>query len=151
MKIIFFSYSLFFINLTITLVFQYFIAIALLAVAAQAIPIELGHYGHGALLHAAPVIAHAPVLAHAHAEPVVSNTYSHSLIPHNIALNMSPNRSNILLIDYFKGPLTNLLKCLSKGLLTDYGQAVHRSFNLLLNRLLERSLSQPFNKNLNSF
>ncbi|TMW51055.1 hypothetical protein DOY81_003871, partial [Sarcophaga bullata] len=53
-----------------------FIAIALLVAAAQAIPIELGHYGHGPLLHAAPVIAHAPVLAHAHPEPVAYPKYS---------------------------------------------------------------------------
>ncbi|KAI8123188.1 cuticle protein 8 [Lucilia cuprina] len=55
---------------------KYFIAIALLVVAAQAIPIELGHYGHGPLLHAAPVLAHGPVLAHAHPEPVAYPKYS---------------------------------------------------------------------------
>ncbi|CAD7004608.1 unnamed protein product, partial [Ceratitis capitata] len=44
---------------------QYFIVIAILIAVAQAVPIELGHYG-------APILAHAPVLAHAvHAEPVV--------------------------------------------------------------------------------
>ncbi|XP_075161477.1 cuticle protein 8-like isoform X1 [Haematobia irritans] len=54
---------------------KYFIAITLLIAAAQAIPIELGHYGHGPLLHAAPVIAHAPIAVHA-PEPVAYPKYS---------------------------------------------------------------------------
>ena len=62
--------------------FQFFIVIALVVAAAQAIPIELGHYGHGPLLHAAPVIAHAPVLAHA--EPVVSRKIKKIEIYHTI-------------------------------------------------------------------
>lgn len=49
--------------------FQFFIAIAALFIAStQASPIELGHYGHGAIL------AHAPVHA-IHAEPVVCYTF----------------------------------------------------------------------------
>ncbi|EDW40690.1 GM25042 [Drosophila sechellia] len=45
----------------------YFVAIALLFAAAQAVPIELGHYAP-ALVHHAPVLSHA---VHAvHAEPV---------------------------------------------------------------------------------
>lgn len=51
---------------------QYFVAIALLFAVAQAVPIELGHYGPS-LLH----VQHAPVLAHAvHAEPVAYPKYS---------------------------------------------------------------------------
>lgn len=51
---------------------QYFIAIALLFAVAQAVPIELGHYGPS-LVH----VQHAPVLAHAvHAEPVAYPKYS---------------------------------------------------------------------------
>ncbi|XP_004523831.1 cuticle protein 8 [Ceratitis capitata] len=49
---------------------KYFIVIAILIAVAQAVPIELGHYG-------APILAHAPVLAHAvHAEPVAYPKYS---------------------------------------------------------------------------
>ncbi|BFF99202.1 cuticle protein 8 [Drosophila madeirensis] len=52
---------------------KYFIAIALLFAAAQAVPIELGHYGP-ALVHHAPVLTHA---VHAvHAEPVAYPKYS---------------------------------------------------------------------------
>lgn len=51
---------------------QYFVAIALLLAAAQAVPIELGHYGPSLLQ-----VHHAPVLAHAvHAEPVAYPKYS---------------------------------------------------------------------------
>ncbi|KPU78328.1 uncharacterized protein Dana_GF10287 [Drosophila ananassae] len=49
---------------------KYFVAIAMLIAAAQAVPIELGHYAP-ALVH------HAPVLAHAvHAEPVAYPKYA---------------------------------------------------------------------------
>lgn len=51
---------------------QYFVAIALLFAAVQAVPIELGHYAPS-LVH----VQHAPVLAHAvHAEPVAYPKYS---------------------------------------------------------------------------
>ncbi|XP_055909278.1 cuticle protein 8 [Eupeodes corollae] len=50
---------------------KYVIAIVLFVSVAQAIPIELGHYGHPALL------SHGPVLAHAVApEPVAYPKYS---------------------------------------------------------------------------
>ncbi|XP_013116929.1 cuticle protein 8 [Stomoxys calcitrans] len=49
---------------------KYIVAIAFIATAVQSLPIELGHYGHGQLIHA------APVLAHAHAEPVAYPKYS---------------------------------------------------------------------------
>uniref|UniRef100_A0AAG5DG11 Secreted protein n=1 Tax=Anopheles atroparvus TaxID=41427 RepID=A0AAG5DG11_ANOAO len=48
-----------------------FIAIALLAVAVSASPVEYGHYGP-ALVHSAPLVHAAPVLKHVVAEPVVS-------------------------------------------------------------------------------
>ncbi|XP_017473254.1 PREDICTED: cuticle protein 8 [Rhagoletis zephyria] len=49
---------------------KYLIAIVLLIAAAQAVPIEYGHYP-------GPLLAHAPVLAHAvHAEPVAYPKYS---------------------------------------------------------------------------
>ncbi|KQS43462.1 cuticle protein 8 [Drosophila erecta] len=52
---------------------KYFVAIALLFAAAQAVPIELGHYAP-ALVHHAPVLSHA---VHAvHAEPVAYPKYS---------------------------------------------------------------------------
>uniref|UniRef100_A0A182WCF1 Uncharacterized protein n=1 Tax=Anopheles minimus TaxID=112268 RepID=A0A182WCF1_9DIPT len=52
-----------------------FVAIALLAVAVSASPIEYGHYGAPALVHA-PVAVHAPVLKHVVAEPVAYPKYS---------------------------------------------------------------------------
>ncbi|XP_073843587.1 cuticle protein 19-like [Musca autumnalis] len=53
---------------------KFIIAIAFLIAAANAIPIELGHYQHGHLIHAAPIIAHA---VHAHEpEPVAYPKYS---------------------------------------------------------------------------
>ncbi|XP_055624845.1 cuticle protein 8-like [Toxorhynchites rutilus septentrionalis] len=51
-----------------------FIAIALLAVAASASPIDYGHYG--GLVHAAPVLHAAPVVKHVVAEPVAYPKYS---------------------------------------------------------------------------
>ncbi|XP_067646249.1 cuticle protein 8 [Eurosta solidaginis] len=49
---------------------KYLIAFALLIAAAQAVPVEYGHYP-------GPLLAHAPVLAHAvHAEPVAYPKYS---------------------------------------------------------------------------
>ncbi|XP_058833006.1 cuticle protein 8-like [Topomyia yanbarensis] len=52
-----------------------FIAIVLLAVAVSASPIDYGHYGAPALLHA-PVLHAAPVLKHVVAEPVAYPKYS---------------------------------------------------------------------------
>ncbi|XP_013116926.1 cuticle protein 8 [Stomoxys calcitrans] len=46
------------------------IAFTMLLAAAYASPIELEHYGHGA------IYAHAPVAVHAHAEPVAYPKYS---------------------------------------------------------------------------
>uniref|UniRef100_A0A182YKA9 Uncharacterized protein n=1 Tax=Anopheles stephensi TaxID=30069 RepID=A0A182YKA9_ANOST len=48
---------------------QCFVAIALLAVAVSASPVEYGHYGAPALVHA-PLAVHAPVVKHVVAEPV---------------------------------------------------------------------------------
>lgn len=45
----------------------------MLAVAAQALPIELGHYAAPALVHAAPALLHAPIHKAIVAEPVVSS------------------------------------------------------------------------------
>ncbi|ETN66767.1 cuticular protein 139, RR-1 family [Anopheles darlingi] len=52
-----------------------FIAIALLAVAVSASPIEYGHYGAPALVHA-PLVHAAPVVKHVVAEPVAYPKYS---------------------------------------------------------------------------
>ncbi|EAT36402.1 AAEL011504-PA [Aedes aegypti] len=52
-----------------------FVAIALLAVAVSASPIEYGHYGAPALVHA-PVLHAAPVVKHVVAEPVAYPKYS---------------------------------------------------------------------------
>ncbi|EAA10827.5 cuticle protein 8-like [Anopheles arabiensis] len=52
-----------------------FVAIALLAVAVSASPVEYGHYAPHALVHA-PVAVHAPVLKHVVAEPVAYPKYS---------------------------------------------------------------------------
>lgn len=45
-------------------------AVLLIAAVAQAVPIEYGHYAAPALVHAAPIYAHAPI-KHVIAEPDV--------------------------------------------------------------------------------
>lgn len=55
--------------------FQSIVAILMLAVAAQALPIELGHYAAPALVHAAPALLHAPIHKAIVAEPVVSSPW----------------------------------------------------------------------------
>lgn len=52
------------------LLFQYIVTVLVIAAVANAVPIELGHYGHAPLLHAAPIY-HSPIAKHIVAEPVV--------------------------------------------------------------------------------
>lgn len=57
--------------LKIFLHLQYFVAVLVFAALAQATPIEYGHYGAPALVHAP--IYHAPIAKHVvHAEPIVN-------------------------------------------------------------------------------
>lgn len=51
--------------------FQCFVAVLFMAAVSQAVPIEYGHYAAPALIHAAPVYAHAPLVKHVIAEPDV--------------------------------------------------------------------------------
>lgn len=50
---------------------QCFVAVLLMAALTQAVPVEYGHYAAPALIHHAPVYAHAPI-KHVIAEPDVS-------------------------------------------------------------------------------
>lgn len=52
-------------------IFQCFVAVLLIAAVAQATPVEYGHYAAPALVHAAPVYHHAPIVKHVIAEPDV--------------------------------------------------------------------------------
>ena len=52
--------------------FQYVVTILVLAAVANAVPIELGHYGPAPILaHASPLYAHGHIAKHVIAEPVV--------------------------------------------------------------------------------
>ncbi|GAB0096166.1 cuticle protein [Sergentomyia squamirostris] len=52
------------------------VAILLLAAVASAVPIEYGHYGAPALVHAAPAYVHAPIAKAVVHEPIAYPKYS---------------------------------------------------------------------------